>query len=154
MDRLLAGARANAAFLDPPYNQPPENIGNSGRIKHRALAGAAGQLSPTEFIAFLKATLEACARVSRSGAVHFVCMDHQHIDQLFVAGAQVYGARLNLAVWNKSNAGMGSLYRSKHELIAIYRVGEEREEAERRRAEAHPAKVGAKPVTKPKEPPE
>ena len=125
LDKLMQGETADAAFLDPPYNQPARNIGNRGRTKHRDLAGAAGEKTPAEFTAWLKDVLSACAGVSRNGAVHFVCMDHQHILELLQAAQAVYAARLNLAVWNKSNAGMGSLYRSKHELIGVFRVGEE-----------------------------
>lgn len=75
------------------------------------------------FVVFLKETLGACAAVSRSGAVHFVCMDWRHIYELSRAGAPFYDSRLNNCVWNRSNAGMGSLYRSKHELVFVYRVG-------------------------------
>lgn len=62
--------------------------------------------------------------MSRDGAVHFVCMDWRHARHLQHAGDQVYGDLLNLCIWNKSNAGMGSLYRSKHELVFVYRVGD------------------------------
>lgn len=85
---------------------------------------ASGEMTDTQFEDFLKKTLGACASVSRNGAVHFVCMDWRHARHLQHAGDQVYGDFLNLCVWNKSNAGMGSLYRSKHELVFVYRVGE------------------------------
>jgi hypothetical protein len=84
---------------------------------------ASGEMSETEFRSFLTHTLGAAARVSRDGAVHFVCMDWRHMDDVSAVGRTVYGERLNLCVWNKSNAGMGSLYRSKHELVFVYRVG-------------------------------
>ena len=86
---------------------------------------ASGEMSSKEFRAFLKSTLSASALVSRLGAVHFVCMDWAHAQDLSMVGDSVYGKQLNLCVWNKSNAGMGSLYRSKHELIFVYRVGSE-----------------------------
>jgi DNA modification methylase len=123
LDRLMAGRQADAAFLDPPYNvQIDGNAVAKGR--HANFAMACGEMSPGEFTSFLEKSLGACARVSRDGAVHFVCMDHRHIAELSEAGDQVYGARLNICVWNKSSAGMGSLYRSKHELVFVYRVGE------------------------------
>ncbi|MEM6635989.1 MAG: site-specific DNA-methyltransferase [Pseudomonadota bacterium] len=81
-------------------------------------------LSETAFRGFLEETLGACAKVSRNGAVHFVCMDWRNMDDVSAVGSKVYGERLNLCVWNKSNAGMGSLYRSKHELVFVYRVGD------------------------------
>jgi len=84
---------------------------------------ASGEMSEAEFRSFLADTLGAAARVSRDGAVHFVCMDWRHMDDVSAVGRTVYGERLNLCIWNKSNAGMGSLFRSKHELIFVYRVG-------------------------------
>lgn len=115
--------KIDAAFLDPPYNVAIQGHANV-RSKHREFAMASGEMSDTQFEAFLNQTLGACASVSRNGAVHFVCMDWRHARHLQHAGDQVYGDLLNLCIWNKSNAGMGSLYRSKHELVFVYRVGE------------------------------
>jgi DNA modification methylase len=116
------GARVDAAFLDPPYNV---RIGGHAVAAgtHREFAMASGEMSETEFRTFLADTLGAAARCSRDGAVHFVCMDWRHMDSVSAVGSTVYGERLNLCIWNKSNAGMGSLYRSKHELVFVYRVG-------------------------------
>ena len=85
---------------------------------------ASGEMSETEFRTFLKETLGACKTVSRDGAVHFICMDWRHMEDVTAVAHDIYGAFLNLCIWSKSNAGMGSLYRSKHELIFVYRVGE------------------------------
>jgi DNA modification methylase len=116
------GAQVDAAFLDPPYNV---RIGGHAVAagSHREFAMASGEMSETEFRSFLTNTLGAAAAVSRDGAVHFVCIDWRHMDDVSMVGQKVYGQRLNLCVWNKSNAGMGSLYRSKHELVFVYRVG-------------------------------
>jgi DNA modification methylase len=84
---------------------------------------ASGEMSTGEFRTFLSETLGATTHVSRDGAVHFVCMDWRHIDDLSAAAEEVYSSLLNVCVWNKSNAGMGSLYRSKHELVFVYKVG-------------------------------
>ena len=115
-------ARVDAAFLDPPYNVP---INGFVKVKgrHREFAMASGEMSAAAFRAFLTATLSAATHVSRDGAIHFVCMDWRHLGTVYAVGETVYGALLNLCVWNKSNAGMGSLYRSKHELVCVYRVG-------------------------------
>jgi len=123
LGRLMQGMLADAAFLDLPYNQPARNIGNKGKIKHRDIAGAAGELTPAQFTARIERWLGACAGVTRDGGVHFVCMDHHHAGELIQAGETVYGDRLNICIWNKSNGGMGALYRSKHEMIFVYRVG-------------------------------
>ena len=112
----------DAAFLDPPYNVRINGHANA-RGRHREFAMASGEMTDATFQAFLADSLGACAKVSRDGAVHFVCMDWRHMDAVGSVGNKVYGELLNLCVWNKSNAGMGSLYRSKHELMFVFRVG-------------------------------
>src|SRR5258706_11904124 len=99
----------DAAFLDPPYNV---RIGGHAVSagSHREFAMASGEMSEAEFRSFLSDTLGAAARVSRDGAVHFVCMDWRHMDDVSAVGRRAYAERLNLCIWNKSNAGMGSLH--------------------------------------------
>jgi DNA modification methylase len=116
------GNSIDAAFLDPPYNVKINGHANAAG-RHREFAMASGEMSTGEFRTFLTETLRAAAQVSRDGAVHFVCMDWRHIDDLGAAAEEVYSSLLNVCVWNKSNAGMGSLYRSKHELVFAYKVG-------------------------------
>jgi DNA modification methylase len=123
--RLMNGAQADAVICDPPYNvKIAGHAGGNGRIKHREFSQASGEMSVPQFTEFLEKTLGAMASVSRDGAIHFVCMDHHHADELISAGSRVYGKRLNIVVWVKSNAGMGAMYRSKHELVFVFRVGE------------------------------
>jgi DNA modification methylase len=121
--RLMSGKKAAMAFLDPPYNVQVRSVVGRGRTKHAEFAMASGEMSPSEFTAFLEETLGNAARVSRDGAVHFVCMDWRHVCELIEVGRDVYGEMLNLAVWEKTNAGQGSFYRSQHELIGVFRVG-------------------------------
>jgi DNA modification methylase len=123
MTAVMAGAYADAAFLDPPYNVKINGHANV-RSRHREFAMASGEMSEARFTDFLHETLGACAAVSRDGAVHFVCMDWRHLGELQEAGDEIYDCLINLCVWNKSNAGMGALYRSKHELVLVYRVGQ------------------------------
>ena len=117
------GAQIDSAFLDPPYNVKINGHANA-KGRHREFAMASGEMSEAEFRTFLSDTLGACAAVSRQGAVHFVCMDWRHMDDVTASIEGVYSDLLNICVWNKSNAGMGSLYRSKHEMVFVYRVGE------------------------------
>ena len=120
--RRLIGEKAvvDAAFLDPPYNVRISGHANTvGRHREFAI-----EMDQAEFRAFLKQTLGVSAAVSRDGAVHFVCMDWRHMDDVSAVGKGVYSELLNVCVWNKSNAGMGSLYRSKHELVFVFRVGD------------------------------
>ena len=116
------GSSIDAAFLDPPYNVKINGHANAAG-RHREFAMASGEMSETAFRQFLADTLGAAKAVSRHGAVHFVCMDWRHMDDVSAAAGSISDRLLNICVWNKSNAGMGSLYRSKHEMIFVYRVG-------------------------------
>lgn len=122
-ERLMDGASAAAVFTDPPFNLGARAIGSRGRTKHADFAMASGEMSPAQFRKFLAETLDHGARTSRDGAVHFVCMDWRHIEDLIAISREIYGAMLNLVVWNKTNAGQGSFYRSQHELVCVFRVG-------------------------------
>jgi DNA modification methylase len=123
LTRLMNGVSASAVFCDPPYNLRVSAIGGRGRIRHPEFAFASGEMSPPQFRKFLTETLGNGVRVSSAGAVHFICMDWRHISDLIDVGRELYDAMLNLVVWNKSNAGQGSFYRSQHELIGVFRVG-------------------------------
>ena len=117
------GVLIDAAFMDPPYNVQINGHANA-KGRHREFAMASGEMTDAAFRQFLSDTLGAAASVSSPGAVHFVCMDWRHLDDVLAVGSNVYGELLNICVWNKSNAGMGSLYRSKHEMVFVYRVGD------------------------------
>jgi hypothetical protein len=122
--RLMQGALAEVAFLDPPYNVPVRgHVGGRGRIKHREFMCGSGEMSAGEFTAFLTTTLGYCACQSADGAVHFVCMDWRHAKELLDAGSVVYGKLLNVCVWVKTNAGQGSFYRSQYEQVYVYKCG-------------------------------
>jgi DNA modification methylase len=118
---IADGASIDAAFLDPPYNVKINGHANA-KGRHREFAMASGEMTTSAFRVFLSQTLGACAKVSRPGAVHFICMDWRHMDDVSAAATPLYDELLNICVWNKSNAGMGSLYRSKHEMVYVYRV--------------------------------
>lgn len=123
--RVVGDGDVDAAFLDPPYNVRISGHANV-KSQHREFAMASGEMTKPEFQEFLSESLRSAAAVSRPGAVHFVCMDWRHLDEMAAAGGgDAYGDLLNVCVWNKSNAGMGSFYRSKHELVFVYRVGSE-----------------------------
>jgi hypothetical protein len=123
-DRLLQGERADLVFTDPPYNVPIDgHVCGLGRIRHRAFAMGVGEMSTEAFTAFLRQTLGQAAAACRDGAIAFVCMDWRHMGELLAAGQAVFSELKNLCVWNKTNGGMGSFYRSKHELIFVFKNG-------------------------------
>jgi len=123
LDRLMGSTRAAMAFLDVPYNVQVRSIGGRGRIKHAEFAFASGEMSRPEYVEFLLAALGNASRVSRAGAIHFVCCDWRHVTEIMEAGGPAYGETLNVIVWVKSNAGQGSFYRSQHEFVVVFRVG-------------------------------
>jgi DNA modification methylase len=121
---LMGADRARAVFTDPPYNVKIDgHVCGSGKVRHREFAMAAGEMDKAGFTRFLHDALAAMADVSLDGAIHFVCMDWRHMDELSMAGTTVYSELKNLVVWAKSNGGMGTFYRSRHELIFVYKVG-------------------------------
>jgi len=122
--RLMEDRRAEVVFVDPPYNVAIDgHATGNGKIHHAEFAMASGEMSPREFTDFLLAFLLQLAAWSVNGSVHFICMDWRHMQELMAAGSSVYNLLLNVCVWNKNNAGMGSLYRSQHELVFVYRNG-------------------------------
>lgn len=121
---LMSGQSAQMVFTDPPYNVPISgHVSGLGKAQHGDFAMATGEMSQAEFIKFLTTILGHCASCCIDGAINFICMDWRHMSELDAAGSQVYSELKNLCVWSKNNAGMGSFYRSQHELIFVYKVG-------------------------------
>jgi len=121
---LMDGETARMVFTDPPYNVPIDgHVGGSGAIKHREFAMASGEMSSSEFTQFLTRAFENLARSSLDGSIHFICMDWRHLAEMTEAGSAVYDELKNMIVWAKDNGGMGTFYRSRHELIFAYKLG-------------------------------
>jgi DNA modification methylase len=123
-DVLMGDERADLIFTDPPYNVPIDaHVRGLGRIRRREFAMGVGEMSADEFTSFLRQTLGHAAAVARDGAIAFVCMDWRHMGELLKAGQAVFFELKDLCVWNKANAGMGTFYRSKHELVFVFKIG-------------------------------
>lgn len=122
---LMDGEHATMVFTDPPYNVPIDgHVGGSGKIKHREFAMATGEMSKDQFIVFLKTAFTNLASASVDGSIHFICMDWRHIGEMLAAGEEIYSEFKNLMVWAKDNGGMGTFYRSRHELIFAFKNGD------------------------------
>ena len=121
---LMQGRRAKMVVTDPPYNDPIDGyVTGFGKIHHPEFAVASGEMSSTEFTEFLRTIFKQLARSSSEGALHYVFMDWRHAEEILSAARLVYSEFKNLCVWVKDNAGQGSLYRSQHELIFIFKNG-------------------------------
>ena len=121
--RLLQGQLAQMVVTDPPYNLQINSVVGRGKTRHREFVKASGELSESEFVEFLAGFIKHIISVARDGAIHFVFMDWRHLPELLSAALSQYSEWKNLLVWNKANAGQGSFYRSKHELIAVFKSG-------------------------------
>jgi DNA modification methylase len=125
VDRLMNGELADAVFADPPYNcRILGNVSGLGLIKHREFAEASGEMSPDEYRAWLHEINVQIERVCRNGAIVYICIDWRHLQEALAAGFDVFTDLKNLCVWAKTNAGMGTFYRSQHELILVWKVGD------------------------------
>ena len=124
--RILMGSRrAATVFSDPPYNVRIDgNVCGKGKIRHREFQMASGEMSDAEYVAFLATCLRLAARYSANNSVHYWCIDWRHVGDLIAVGKQIYDEFLNLCVWEKNTAGMGSFYRSQHELVVVFRKGQ------------------------------
>ena len=121
---LMGGDQADLVFTDPPYNVPINgHVSGMGKTRHREFVQGVGELSERWFIEFLEVALGNAARSSRDGALQTVAMDWRHYPELLAAARIIYDEQINLCVWAKTNAGMGSLYRSQHELFGVWRKG-------------------------------
>lgn len=124
LETLMAGETARMVLTDPPYNVPVNgHICGKGSIQHREFAMASGEMNKSQFTDFLKTAFDNLSRHSVDGSIHYVCMDWRHIDEITQAGETVYTELKNLIVWAKDNGGMGTFYRSRHELIFAFKKG-------------------------------
>jgi DNA modification methylase len=123
-ERVLDNTRAHLVFTDPPYNvRIHGNVSGSGNIRHREFAMASGEMTNLQFEVFLGRVCRLHAQHSADGALGYFCMDWRHADALLAAGKSSYSDLKNICVWVKTNAGMGSLYRSQHEFVFVFKNG-------------------------------
>ena len=123
-ERLMTQQLAALVFTDPPYNVPIDGHASGlGKKQHGDFAMACGEMSQAEFTNFLGTACKRLVSASSDGSIHFICMDWRHLGELLDAGKGVYDELKNICVWVKDNAGMGSLYRSQHELILVFKQG-------------------------------
>ena len=123
-EMLLQGELAQMIVADPPYNvRINGHAVGRGKTRHREFAMASGEMSEEAFTAFLEGFIRQAITFSANGSIHYLFIDWRHLHELLAAARPLYDEWKNLLVWNKTNAGQGSFYRSKHELIAVFKNG-------------------------------
>lgn len=115
--------KASLIFSDPPYNLPAKAIGKVCEKAHGDFAMAAGEMSSKEFTEFLASVFSLYCQHSYSGSIHYLCMDWRHLPEILTAGRDCYTELKNICIWAKDQFGMGSFYRSQHELVLVYKHG-------------------------------
>ena len=125
-ETLLGTRQADMVLQDPPYNvKISGHVCGSGNVRHKEFQMASGEMSTDEFTQFLRKNFDLCAKYSRSGALQYNFMDWRHMGEILAAGTGAFSGLINMCVWCKSSGGMGSLYRSQHELCFIFKNGED-----------------------------
>ena len=123
-ERLLEGALADMVITDVPYNVPIKgHVSGLGKNTHAEFAMASGEMTPEQFSGFLHLVLGRARDSSRDGSLHYVFIDWRSVAELIGVGRDLFTELKNVICWVKSNAAMGSLYRSQHELIAVFKHG-------------------------------
>lgn len=121
--RLLGRKKASMVITDPPYNLSAKDIGEIAEKTHGDFHEAAGEMNETEFTTFLDSLCQQLCQFSKSGSIHYIFMDWRHMKELLTAGGAHYEELKNLCIWSKDRAGMGSFYRSQHELVFVFKNG-------------------------------
>ena len=123
-EALLKDERARLVFTDPPYNvRVHGHVGGAGNVQHREFSMASGEMTVEQFTMFLSTAMKNLAAYSLDGSLHYLCIDWRHCGEILAAGNAVYSELKNICVWRKTNAGLGSLYRSQHEFVFVFKNG-------------------------------
>lgn len=124
MATLMDKRQAAAVLADPPYSVVIDgHATGNGSVRHPEFAMASGEMSEAEFVAFLSSVFGQLTAWSTNGSIHYLCMDWRHMSEILAAGKKAYDTLLNVCVWAKDSGGMGSFYRSQHEMIFVFRNG-------------------------------
>lgn len=120
---LMQERRAAIVIIDPPYNLAVNQLTGPGTIRHKNFSMAAGEITEAEFTDSLAQVCNLLAKHSIDGSIHFLFVDWRHMGEILQAGKQVYSELINLCVWAKDKAGIGSFYRSQHKLVFVFKHG-------------------------------
>ena len=123
VNTLMSDNSAQMVFTDPPYNLAIGNIVGRGQTKHREFPMASGEMTKESFIFFLTVMLKNLLSFTADGSIFYICMDWRHIGDLLTVATSLNIETKNICVWDKGRGGMGSMYRSQHEFVAVFKIG-------------------------------
>lgn len=119
--KLLGDKRVNLVLQDPPFNIKIDGfVSGNGSVKHPDFAMAAGKMSDSEYAEFLGKNFALCSEFANDNAMIFNFIDWRNIMPMLTACKQNFARYINLCVWVKNKAGMGTPYRSQHELCTVF----------------------------------
>lgn len=122
--RLMHNKQAHLVATDPPYNLKIEGfVSGNGKTRHREFKDGSGEMTSPEYEKFLQTILSHCYQFQHEAALAYIFMDWRHTSELLAAAQSIDLRQINLCVWDKGVGGMGSFYRSQHELVHIFRRG-------------------------------
>lgn len=120
---LLMTEKAEIIVTDPPYNVKIKgHVCGNGKIQHTDFKMASGELTESEFMDFTQKFMENLRESSTDGSLHYIFIDWRGLKTFLTAGEQ-YDELKNICVWDKTTGGMGSLYRSQHEFVCVFKNG-------------------------------
>lgn len=121
---LMGPDSAGLVVTDPPFNLPiAGHVSGLGQFQHREFPMAVGEMDAAGFTAFLEGAMRLAYHHAAPGSVHYWAMDWRHVVEIGHAGEAVYDRFVNVCVWSKNQPGMGSFYRSQHELFFVFVKG-------------------------------
>lgn len=124
-EAVLNGRLADLVFTDCPWNIPIEGfVSGLGKKIHKDFKMAAGEMSDAEFGEFCRQFHAHSTAHLVSGGVFYSCIDWRSVDTVMSAGKAAGLRHINIAVWNKGSGGMGTPYRSAHELVVVFTKGD------------------------------
>lgn len=120
---LMPGEQADVGISDIPWNRKINgHVSGHGAIKHPEFAFASGEMTETEFFEFTEKAFKLQAAFSKPGALNYQFIDWRGVGDMIAAGKRIYDDLINICVWVKPIGGMGGLYRSRQELVCVFRV--------------------------------
>jgi DNA modification methylase len=121
---VLKSRKAEMVITDPPYGVSIQrHVCGLGKVQHREFVEGSINVTESSLGQMFSSMAKSLVNSSIDGSIHMIFMDWAHLQLLMNSCSPHYSELKNICVWAKTNAGMGSLWRSQHELVAVYKNG-------------------------------